>query len=336
MRERKRDRDHRESFRCPVTDARRHGELTVGSEVLAARLLDESAGGFAVLIDRLAGLEVGKTAELSTDAGRFAVRVMHVTQVDSTEADGEPADQQPPFFRLGLLRAGEAALPRPPTVSLLAENLRFRIGQWQSPGTLMIALVLFAATAAAVPLGLIGARWELTPPSARQPSRSDEWLASGSPPRKAPLLNPAEPTADAFPRSRETAKPRPAGSVSRPARGQAQESAHSTSLSWRELQKTIPRLPGATAFTLPEVIERLRLTDDQQRQIRRLIETTAQTARDLDRQLSGQQRHEVSELRERLLDETRREALKLLTDPQHAEWEKLTGLQAAPAPPQGK
>ena len=47
-------RDQRKSFRCTVADTCQRCELKVGSHLLPARLLDESAGGFAVLVDHLA------------------------------------------------------------------------------------------------------------------------------------------------------------------------------------------------------------------------------------------------------------------------------------------
>jgi mevalonate pyrophosphate decarboxylase len=51
-------RNRRESFRCAVADTSRDCALNVGSEMQQAKLLDESAGGFAVLVDCLVGLNI--------------------------------------------------------------------------------------------------------------------------------------------------------------------------------------------------------------------------------------------------------------------------------------
>ena len=74
-------RDDRKSPRNRVPDARQSCELRVGNDVLPALLVNESRGGFAVLIDRLEGLECGKKVKLHTDMGWFKVRIMHTEKV---------------------------------------------------------------------------------------------------------------------------------------------------------------------------------------------------------------------------------------------------------------
>ena len=62
-------RDDRKSTRNQVSKARQSCELKVGTGVVPALLVDESRGGFAILIDRLEGLKRGKKAKLHTDMG---------------------------------------------------------------------------------------------------------------------------------------------------------------------------------------------------------------------------------------------------------------------------
>jgi hypothetical protein len=76
------DSNQRLSFRCTVADTRQRCELRIGADVLPATLLDESAGGFGVLVERLAGLEVNQTAELRTDTGWSLVRVVHLSEAN--------------------------------------------------------------------------------------------------------------------------------------------------------------------------------------------------------------------------------------------------------------
>jgi hypothetical protein len=78
-------------------------------------------------------------------------------------------------------------------------------------------------------------------------------------------------------------------------------------------------------LSLPEVVRILQLTTDQQKQIRNLTEQAATAIHDLDKELPGQQRQDITKLREHLLDEARREALELLTKQQREKWDKLVG-----------
>jgi hypothetical protein len=92
-------REDRRSPRSSVPLARRSCELRIGSEVLPALLMDRSAGGFAVVIDRIDGLKAGKKVELLTDLGRFKVKVVYINKV------ARPKDvpiQSDVWFRLGL------------------------------------------------------------------------------------------------------------------------------------------------------------------------------------------------------------------------------------------
>ena len=77
----KQGRDERKSCRCTVPQDRQACELKVGANVLLALLVDKSAGGFGVLVDRLGGLKTGEKAELHTDMGQFTVRIVHIREV---------------------------------------------------------------------------------------------------------------------------------------------------------------------------------------------------------------------------------------------------------------
>ena len=69
---------------------------------MSASLVNESKDGFAVLIDRLDGLKIGKKAELHTDMGRFTVRIVYIDKV------GQPIDaafKSDCWFRVGMKKA---------------------------------------------------------------------------------------------------------------------------------------------------------------------------------------------------------------------------------------
>jgi hypothetical protein len=74
-------RDDRKSCRCTVPQEHQFCELKVGDDVLLALLVDQSAGGFAVLVDRLDGLKIGEKVDLNTDMGTFTVRIVHINEV---------------------------------------------------------------------------------------------------------------------------------------------------------------------------------------------------------------------------------------------------------------
>lgn len=328
--------DHRESFRCTVADSRQRCELRVGADVLSATLLDESVGGFAVLVDRLAGLDAGQTAELCTDAGTFVVRVMHVAEVEPPEHEMTPpendeaaADKPTPWFRLGLSRLNETALPEQPAVSRWATELRFRMSQWYSSrGMPMAVSALLAAVVVAVPLGLVIAIRYFGQGGTKQSVQSSPSVWSGRLPHiKTPLVRPAsEP--QGYRSDFANAK-----SAAESFSGHAQPSARMPAMPRQQFQELVRRLPGVTALTLPQMVKKLQLTKVQQEQIHRMLDSAAQTIRDLEKELPGQERRGISQFREHLLDEALRESLTVLTDQQRAEWEKLTG--APPPPPQG-
>ena len=98
-------REDRKSSRIAVPAARQSCELKVGDDLLSALLVDESRGGFAVLIDRLEGIELGKKADLRTDRGWFKVRIVYIAEA---APHAHPAHSDPKcdsWFRLGLRKA---------------------------------------------------------------------------------------------------------------------------------------------------------------------------------------------------------------------------------------
>lgn len=92
-------RDDRKSCRNVVPQARQSCELKTASNVLPALLVNESQGGFAVLIDGLDGIKIGKKVELHTDMGWFTVRVIYASKVASPNNVAPKGDA---WYRLGI------------------------------------------------------------------------------------------------------------------------------------------------------------------------------------------------------------------------------------------
>ena len=335
-----RSTNQRKSFRCKVVDTGRRCELIVGSDVLAARLLDESAGGLAVAVDRLAGLEVDQTAELHTDAGRFSVRVANIVEIAPTEDADDGADkQQHRSFRLGLSRLGETSLPDPSKVSLLAGRLRFR--PWQrhsSNGMPLLTGGLLPIAVVAVPVGLVCLLW-----FAGQSTTS--WLSqwgnpaatSTEPSRGRWLPSLSQPLANDSPFSESPARSWKTDSASddrtpafSPDDRHGRKTSRLTPLSGQELADMIRRLLGADPLILSEVVEYLQLTAEQQERIGRVIAASTEAIRNLNTQTPGEQRKKIAKQREQLRHQARREAIEVLTDEQRARWNKLIGQPERP------
>ena len=92
--------DQRKSFRCPVPDCVQVCELRVKRRRFAARVFNESSGGFGVIVEENPKLEAGDIAQLLTGQGEFEVRVAYIGRVESTE----PNAAERPAFRIGLVR----------------------------------------------------------------------------------------------------------------------------------------------------------------------------------------------------------------------------------------
>lgn len=119
--------DLRGSFRCPVAESRQHCVLHVGGERYPGRLLDESAGGFAVLLDKQPAVEVAQTALLQTDSGCFQVRVMYMAEALPPLGSRLPESDAPTqWYRLGLGRMGDALPEQEPMASKYAERFGLR------------------------------------------------------------------------------------------------------------------------------------------------------------------------------------------------------------------
>ena len=93
----------------------------------------------------------------------------------------------------------------------------------------------------------------------------------------------------------------------------------------RKLSNSIRSTPGAKALLLPEVAGELSLTKDQTEGIRRLLDDLSKALQTLDQETSAKnlQPGEVSQVRDQLNEESRKEALKLLDSKQRSKWKEL-------------
>jgi hypothetical protein len=95
--------DERKSCRCTVPEAQQSCEVKVGTNILSASLVNESEGGFAVLMHGVGDLRVGRKVQLHTSLGWSTVRVVHIEKVAGPK---DAASEGDPCFRLGLKKRG--------------------------------------------------------------------------------------------------------------------------------------------------------------------------------------------------------------------------------------
>ncbi len=310
-------KNQRKSFRCTTADSCQQCVLRVGDRTLTAKLLDQSAGGFAILVDELAGLEADQTAVLCTNAGAFVVRAVHITKVVPTDRN-VAAGQEKPCFRLGLVRLSETGLPEEPKTSILVGRLPVHAGQLNSPSRILLILgvLMILVLLATKPLDVISGVWHALQFGSNVMQNKDQQAESHSQESLPKQL-----------RSTTGDSPFPVQGLGVPEKGSAFGNNHGRAAPSAFSNTTVSRylrMPGATPLILPEVIEKLQLTPDQQSQIRDLTETTSKAMRNLDEKLRGQQRQSIKEQREKLLDQSRQEALKILSKEQRAQWDAMT------------
>lgn len=119
MRLRNRNHDQRKSSRHPVPESRQRCEVKIEGEILPAWLLDESAGGFAVLVSSVGAEILNQRIELRVDGMYFDVRVAHVAEVvPKTSVSGKG-----PWFRLGLCCMNEIESAESPEGSTSATSV---------------------------------------------------------------------------------------------------------------------------------------------------------------------------------------------------------------------
>jgi hypothetical protein len=100
-----------------------------------------------------------------------------------------------------------------------------------------------------------------------------------------------------------------------------------------KLRNVVQGLSGVSPLLLPEVVNELKLSDQQQKNLRELAESTAQGMRMIEEKAAELGRQETASLRAELLEKSREDAVKYLTDEQRELWRQLTGQNGEPPSP---
>ncbi len=316
--------EQRRSVRCAVSGGR-HVELRIDGQRYPGRMLDQSAGGFAVLLDCPPQVGELNAVALHTDAGDFEVRIAFVsedTAAGESHAPGEPA---PPKFRVGLARIRDIDPLEEGTSPGLGPLVRLAVGSLLPRSTSgMFTGLGLALLAAAVPILLLPLFGHIsTAPKGRgEPAAVDlvRYARSSEGGRPA-----AERTAAATARGAVNGKSEFGERLLNPAHDRAQ--AHHD-----ELRRLARGAPGAAAFQLPEVARWLRLTPHQQQHIAQFVELAEASLAELSAQAHTMDRATRAVKRQAILDAARQEAVAALDEMQQALWRQRTQPQTGVTP----
>jgi hypothetical protein len=80
--------------------------------------------------------------------------------------------------------------------------------------------------------------------------------------------------------------------------------------------ETFARFSGASAFLAPRTIQQLGLSEEQQRQIRQIVDKTTEALKQIDARFRGADRQDQARREERLLEDARKLAIDVLTPEQ--------------------
>jgi len=269
-----------------VVGANVQGELVLANRSRwPVHLLDQSAGGFAVLTDGPTPIAHGDTAQLQTDSFCSQVRVVYSNEVVPGEGDG---GESMPRFRLGLMRLGDLGMPSDDHESG-SGWLPWRLSR---PGNNRAQIILFLCILAIPVIAIMIIGTFLSSRSLRNyvvHSRTDGDYT----------VDPLQRNGNASPGSAE-------------AQGESAGTRGQGSAQLESRLDDLKYLPGAAPFVTTGVIRDLQLTDDQLERIRGILDET-------DKVIAENEDYR------KLFDLGRREVLNLLTDQQRRRWENLIG-----------
>ena len=331
--------NQRKSFRCSAAEVRQKAMLKVGTAALPVRLLNESAGGFAVVAEGPINAEKGTLGELHTELDAFAIRVANIVELESAEIEEDPVvmdtetetETPAPVLRLGLQRLGEVE----PTFHggrWVRNSLRHYLGRLCSSGSSLVAVaVLLVLTVVVAPVVAVVLLWTTHNPVIAQAvpwHRIEHRPIPPNKPSPQPLQPPRQHKAlqrsvPAFlARTAEKTVPEPWAGLGG---NQPAEVIDVAAERIQRLRRVVHFLPGAAAFTLPEIAGELQLTDEQRQQFRRIVDFTERALRRVDQRLSGSRGRQGAKNRRNIYEAAGEEALGVLTDEQRTRWEKLVG-----------
>ncbi|HEY4760732.1 MAG TPA: hypothetical protein VIH42_09140 [Thermoguttaceae bacterium] len=295
--------EQRKSVRLPVPISRQEGELRFGEIHLPVRLFDQSAGGFAALAQKSPAVNTGTTGLLRVGDDWYEICLIYIKQEEpQASQETSTSEEQEPCFRLGLSRICDVIDPNAkqqrwfsPVLSVYRNQIRPSNKTMAGFGLMFV----FFITVMFITALYLFYNWEGE--SNTEAARFTKRMARENIRRNGQLNS-----------------SKGQSSVVDPGNGASQKPLASY---LDELRDIIRHMPGAAAFTLPNVINQLNLTEEQQRQIQEIVDSTDETLVELEERETGQKQLYISQ---ELLDFARNSVLEILTPEQRLRWQELT------------
>jgi hypothetical protein len=305
--------NQRQSYRFPINDAQRNCVLRVGEKLVPGLLLDESVGGFGVLVGRQLDFSASPSVELRTADGWFVTEAARAVEVAPPEKILPFMAKEPgPWFELGLSRRGEVAVEQPAPPASKSPFRRWFYARMPSSGTLMVLGIVLVASLVVTPVGFSLIAWYTRCQRPEAGSRNAEWTAKG-------MSSPSP----RWPPDRQN----PHRRGNRSALGKSADKMPElppTSLS-NARRAEIRKMPGATPFISPDLVKDLQLTPAQQEKIRQIVDDTDGLVlqAQADGRLHDLPQEEIDRQRDQLLAASRHRAIRVLTKEQRLQWAEI-------------
>jgi hypothetical protein len=290
------ENERRKHFRFRTSGRRCQAELEFGQRRIPVQLFDESAGGFAVVVEKCPDFKRGDVLQLYLDSGVFKVGVVYVCEM-------EPAEpwRTGPVFRVGLQRLAVVGMPPEEGQSRWSWLPAIGLRTGSRPRTAAFAALL-ALAVVVVPVVLTAV---LRQSGLRGSNLLSEWAN-----REASL--PLQPEAGS-PGSYPPGLPNRRGAAGGP---------------WPSAPRTadwesFARLSGASVFLAPQTIQELGLSEAQQHRIRQIVNKTTETLEQIEARFRGADRQDQARREERLFEEARKLAIEVLTPEQRQRFKAL-------------
>jgi hypothetical protein len=295
---------------------RQDGELRFGDICLPVRVLDQSANGFAAMAWEACNVEAGSTGLFRAGEDWFEIRLINCIPMDPQELEEDSeTDDQMQCFRLGLYRLADISDPDVKQRGWMWPVFRVQYGNVMPGNSTTLGFgVIFVLFVVVLPLMAIlilqsfkgdkvGDSAGLTKSIAATAKRGNtepDWerLSSTAQSKATSII---DPNVDAA----------PLGRLANYA---------------EDLLSIIRSNPGASVFMVPEVIQKLGITETQKDQLKQIVEATNDIVNELETQLN---RSISTEEYQKLLSTARNSAMQLLTDDQRTKWQILSDEKTA-------
>ena len=304
--------NQRKALRLPVLGQQQDGELRIGGVRAPVQLLDQSANGFAVMTFNEPNVDIGSTGILRTGNDWCEIRIANITPMNGDEDETQ-------CFRLGLYRLGDIVDPdfKPRYFSGVVWKNHLKQAMPASTSAIVFGLI-FVFCIIVLPLSVMGVIRGWNGKTIGDSSEMTKTIASNG--------NNKDPNWEKLASTGQSVSSSIAKQTGDASLNQVANYAN-------DLMKTIRGNPGASVFITPEIIQQLRISEDQQAQMRHIVDATAEMLKQLKTDIQGKIN---TEQYQRVEKYARESALKLLTDEQLYHWQIISGDKAKDKSSSGK